>query len=123
MTWDTIGILLPYFRLTTSRLKFLVRILRVSGSGLGEPTSKPAWNPNEGPEKKTLNPKPWVLPPLSNRWIITIIGSYIALNRILNINCYWGGQYPTLNPKLTTALTPGTFDGWNELCLPRWGHD
>ena len=33
----------------------------------------------------------WVLPPLSNSWIIIIIGLYTALNGTLNIDCYWGG--------------------------------
>ena len=33
----------------------------------------------------------WVLPPLSNSWIIAIIWLYIALNRTPNIACYWGG--------------------------------
>ena len=44
---------------------------------------------------KTLNPKPWVLPPLSNSWIIIILWLYIALDRTPNIDCYWGVQYPT----------------------------
>ena len=30
----------------------------------------------------------WVLPPLSNSWIIIIKGLFIALNRTPNINCY-----------------------------------
>ena len=30
----------------------------------------------------------WVLPPLSNSWIIFILWLYIALNRIPNIDCY-----------------------------------
>ena len=33
----------------------------------------------------------WVLPPLSNSWIIIILWVYIALNRTPNIDCYWGG--------------------------------
>ena len=36
----------------------------------------------------------WVLPPLSNSWIITIIWLFIALTRTPNIDCYWWGQYP-----------------------------
>ena len=36
-----------------------------------------------------------VLPPLSNSWIRIILWLYIALNRTPNIDCYWGGQYPT----------------------------
>ena len=34
----------------------------------------------------------WLLPPLSNSWIILKIWLYIALNRTPNIDCYW--QYP-----------------------------
>ena len=30
-------------------------------------------------------------PPISNSWIIIVIWLYIALNRTLNIDCYWGG--------------------------------
>ena len=37
---------------------------------------------------------PWVLPPLSNSWIIVIIWLYIALNRTPNIDCYWVGAVP-----------------------------
>ena len=34
----------------------------------------------------------WVLPPLSNSWIIIILWLYIALNRTPNIDCYgYGG--------------------------------
>ena len=41
------------------------------------------------------NMEHWVLPPLSNSWIILIIWLYIALNRTPNMDCYWGGgQYP-----------------------------
>ena len=40
-------------------------------------------------------PKTWVLPPLSNSWIINIIWLYKTLNRTPNRDCYWGGQYPT----------------------------
>ena len=39
----------------------------------------------------------WVLPPLSNSWILIIIRLYIALSRTPNIDCYLGGgggQYP-----------------------------
>ena len=28
-------------------------------------------------------------PPLSNSWILSIMGLYIALNRTPNIDCYW----------------------------------
>ena len=45
------------------------------------------------------NPKPWVLPPLINSWIIFIIGLDIVLNRTPNIDCYWEGAVPNLNPK------------------------
>ena len=37
---------------------------------------------------------PWVLPPLSNGWIIIVIWLYIALNRTPNIDCYWVGAVP-----------------------------
>ena len=38
----------------------------------------------------------WVLPPLSNSWIINILWLYIyiALNRTPNIDCYWVGAVP-----------------------------
>ena len=36
----------------------------------------------------------WVLPPLSNSWIIRIIWLYIALTRTPNIDCYWVGAVP-----------------------------
>ena len=42
------------------------------------------------------SPRAWVLPPLSNSWIISIIGLYIALNRTPNIDCYWVGAVPNL---------------------------
>ena len=47
--------------------------------------------------KLALDSKPWVLPPLSNSWIMIIIWLYIALNRTPNIDCYWGAV-PNLNP-------------------------
>ena len=43
------------------------------------------------------SPKPWILPPLSNSWIIIIIWLYIAFNRTPNIDCYWVGAVPNLN--------------------------
>ena len=33
----------------------------------------------------------WVLPPLSNSWMMIIIWLYIGLNRTPNIDCYWVG--------------------------------
>ena len=36
----------------------------------------------------------WVLPPLTSSWIISTMGSYIALNRTPNIDCYWEGAVP-----------------------------
>ena len=36
-------------------------------------------------------PKLWVLPPLTNSWILVILWLYIALNRTPNIDCYWVG--------------------------------
>ena len=41
-----------------------------------------------------LDPKPWILPPLSDSWIIVIIQLYIAVNRSPNIDCYWVGAVP-----------------------------
>ena len=38
----------------------------------------------------------WILPPLSNSWVILIIWLYIALNRTPNIDCYWVGAVPKL---------------------------
>ena len=37
-----------------------------------------------------LSPINWVLPPLSNSWIMNIMWVYIALSRTPTINCYWG---------------------------------
>ena len=42
------------------------------------------------------NPKPWILPPLSNSWIISIIWLYIALDITPSIDCYWVGAVPYL---------------------------
>ena len=54
----------------------------------------------------TTNPKPWVLPPLSNSWIMIIIRLYIAFKWTPNIDCYWEGAVPNLNPRETgTALS------------------
>ena len=57
--------------------------------------------------QKLSDPKPrlqsWVLPPLSNSWIINIIWLYIALDRTPNMDCYWVGAVPNLNP---TTLQP-----------------
>ena len=44
----------------------------------------------------------WVLPPLSNSWIIIVIWLYIALNRALNIDCYWVGAVPTTTHSTTS---------------------
>ena len=38
----------------------------------------------------------WVLTPLSNSWIITILWLCIALNRTPNIDCYWVGAIPNV---------------------------
>ena len=38
----------------------------------------------------------WVLPPLSNSWIIDIVWLYIALNRTPNMDCYWVGAVPNI---------------------------
>ena len=37
---------------------------------------------------------PWILPPLSNSWIMKIIRLCIALNRTPDIDCYWVGAIP-----------------------------
>ena len=54
---------------------------------------------NEMEAGVTLNPKPWVLPPLSNSWMIVILWLYIALNRTPTIACHWVGAVPNLKPK------------------------
>ena len=36
----------------------------------------------------------WLLPTLSNSWIISIKWSYIALSRTPDIDCYWVGAVP-----------------------------
>ena len=38
----------------------------------------------------------WVLPSLSNSWIVIIIWLYIALNRTPNIDSYWVGAVPKI---------------------------
>ena len=50
------------------------------------------------PEFRVLGPWPtvWVVPPVSNSWIITKMWVYVALNRTHNIDCYWGGAVPNL---------------------------
>ena len=54
-----------------------------------------------GVQKRTRTPTghcarvlDWVLPPLSNSWIIIRVRLYIALNRTPNIDCYWVGAVP-----------------------------
>ena len=46
----------------------------------------------------------WVLPPLSNSWIINILELHIALNRTPNIDCYWVGAVPNVTTMLNIAL-------------------
>ena len=46
-------------------------------------------------------------PPLTNRWIINIIGLYIALHRTPNIDCYWGGGGGTV-PKASYVTKTST---------------
>ena len=46
------------------------------------------------PKPYTLKGLGWVLPPLSNSWIMTVIWLYIALNRTPNVDCYWVGAVP-----------------------------
>ena len=57
------------------------------------PNPKPCI-PNRNPSSLIINH--WVLPPLSNSWIIIIIWLYTALNRTPNIDCYWVGAVPKL---------------------------
>ena len=54
-----------------------------------------------------LIPKPWVLPPLSNSWIINIIWLCIALNRTPNIDCYWVGAVPNIQLRLVNVELRG----------------
>ena len=46
----------------------------------------------------------WILPPIRNSWLITIIGLYIALNRTPNLNCYWVGAVPNVQNILFRVL-------------------
>ena len=39
---------------------------------------------------------PWVLPPLSDSWMMNIVWLDIAVNRTPNIDCYWVGAVPKL---------------------------
>ena len=57
-----------------------------------------ALSPTSNKMRNALSPKPWVLPPLRNSWRISIIWLYIALTRTPNIDCYWVGAVPNLNP-------------------------
>ena len=43
-------------------------------------------------------PIPWVLPPLSNSWIMNIVCLYIALGRTPNIDGYRVGAVPNQYP-------------------------
>ena len=57
----------------------------------------------------------WVLPPLSNSWIIFIVWLYIALNKTPNIDCYWGGQYPKFGDGPCEVLEESSAgDAWIE---------
>ena len=38
----------------------------------------------------------WVLPPLTNSWIILLTWINTALNRTPNMDCYWVGAVPKL---------------------------
>ena len=59
-------------------------------------------------------------PPLSNSWIINIIGLYIALNSTPNIDCYWVGAVPKFWG-LRILLNPQTLQGlqFSVRCLHR----
>ena len=41
----------------------------------------------------------WILPPLSNSWVIIKIWIYTALNRTTNIDCYCVGAVPNLGSR------------------------
>ena len=62
----------------------------------------PLWIPST--IRHLISRVPWVLPPLSNSWIITIIWLYIALNRTPNMDCS-GVQSPKGSKKGTIILT------------------
>ena len=102
-------------------LFFGLVLIRISafGSSLGGPhfvgnyrteylvsTLKPSAF-EQGPRSFCLPiyPRPWVLPPLSNSWIIFLIWLYIALNRTPIIDCCWVGAVPNPN------LNPNSCDG------------
>ena len=101
----TASVNLPYHTLTwnTKEGRVETTVLLKGGTGgsmlLGTLIPKP--------EPQTLNPKPWVLPPPSKSWIISIIWLYIALSRTPDIDCYpgGGGAVPNQNPR-TVNLQP-----------------
>ena len=63
-----------------------------------------------------MKPRPWILLPLSNSWIIFIVWLHIAIHRSPNINCCWVGAVPNLDLKPSSKLY---MDGWE--CLSRDG--
>ena len=78
------------------------------------------------PERVQLNPKPWVLPPLSNSWIIIIVGLCIALNRTPNIDCYWGGDTqpkPYPSNRIPSRFVPAFAAFWDCWSSPGSGRN
>ena len=73
-----------------------------------------------GPYKAAHTYMCWVLPPLSNSWIISIIWLYIALNRTPNIDCYWGGAVPNACVRFGHLTVEEAWPSSSEdpLCLP-----
>ena len=49
----------------------------------------------------------WILPPLSNSWMIFSIWLYIALNRTPNMDCYWMGAVPKVEGFLILLMDMG----------------
>ena len=58
--------------------------MRVVGFRVSWVSPSATWQGNVG----LLNIILWILPPLSNRWILLLKWLYIAINRTPNINCY-----------------------------------
>ena len=72
--------------------------------GTGQRGMKVLQNPKQAP--MPFSTIPWILPPLSNSWIINMIWLYIVLNRTPNVDCYWVGAVPKLYNSYTR--NPGT---------------
>ena len=90
----TLGSLYTYFSTPYVPLKVLESASKAEGPILGAHTSN------------LIKGSRWVLPPLSNSWMLIIIQLYIALNRTPNVDCYWGGAVPKVH-----GTTKGQGDG------------